>query len=110
MGRGIATPRLAAAVANAGGLGMVSVYGDGYTSDVVAQVLDSTRTLTSGAIGLWCGILFLRNGFEQLQGSFGGTHGSIAAVGDAVQEPQVAAAVLVFCLLVGRTPALNAAC
>jgi nitronate monooxygenase len=51
MGRGIATPRLAAAVANAGGLGMVSVYGDGYTSDVVAQVLDSTRTLTSGAIG-----------------------------------------------------------
>jgi len=40
MGRGIATPRLAAAVANAGGLGMVSVYGDGHTPDVVAQLLD----------------------------------------------------------------------
>ena len=49
MGRGIASPRLAAAVANAGGLGLVSVYG--YTPDVVAQVLDSTRKQTAGAIG-----------------------------------------------------------
>ena len=51
MGRGIATPGLAAAVANAGGLGMVSVYGDDYTPTVVAQVLDSARTQTAGAIG-----------------------------------------------------------
>lgn len=51
MGRGIATPRLAAAVANAGGLGMVSVYGDDYTPTVVAQVLDSAREQTTGAIG-----------------------------------------------------------
>lgn len=51
MGRGIASPRLAAAVANAGGLGMVSVYGAGYTPEVVAQILDSVRTLTSGPIG-----------------------------------------------------------
>jgi nitronate monooxygenase len=49
MGRGIATPRLAAAVANAGGLGMVSVYG--YTPDVVAQLLDTARKQTAGAIG-----------------------------------------------------------
>ena len=51
MGSGIATPRLAAAVANAGGLGMVSVYGDDYTPDVVAWVLDSARKQTTGAIG-----------------------------------------------------------
>jgi NAD(P)H-dependent flavin oxidoreductase YrpB (nitropropane dioxygenase family) len=38
MGRGIASPRLAAAVANAGGLGMVSVYGDGYTPAIEALV------------------------------------------------------------------------
>jgi nitronate monooxygenase len=51
MGRGIASPRLAAAVTNAGGLGMVSVYGSGYTPEIVAQILDSVRTLTSGPIG-----------------------------------------------------------
>jgi len=51
MGSGIATPRLAAAVANAGGLGMVSVYGDGYTPDVVAQLLDSAQQQTTGVIG-----------------------------------------------------------
>ena len=49
MGGGIATPRLAAAVANAGDLGMVSVYG--YTPDVVAQLLDRARTQTAGPIG-----------------------------------------------------------
>jgi len=49
MGGGIATPRLAAAVANAGGLGMVSVYG--YTSAVVAQLLDTARQQTTGTIG-----------------------------------------------------------
>jgi len=49
MGTGIATPRLAAAVANAGGLGMVSVYG--YAPDVVARLLDSACQHTSGAIG-----------------------------------------------------------
>jgi nitronate monooxygenase len=51
MGRGIATPDLAAAVANAGGLGMVSVYGDGYTPTVVAHMLESARKHTAGAIG-----------------------------------------------------------
>jgi len=51
MGRGIATPRLAAAVANAGGLGMVSVYGDDHTPDLVAQLLDNARKQTAGAIG-----------------------------------------------------------
>jgi nitronate monooxygenase len=49
MGTGIATPRLAAAVANAGGLGMVSVYG--YAPDVVAHMLDSACQHTRGAIG-----------------------------------------------------------
>src|SRR5258706_2346645 len=49
MGGGIASPRLAAAVANAGGLGMVSVYG--YPPAVVAQLLDSVRQQTTGAIG-----------------------------------------------------------
>ena len=49
MGGGIASPRLAAAVANAGGLGMVSVYG--YTPAVVAQLLDSARQQTVGPIG-----------------------------------------------------------
>jgi NAD(P)H-dependent flavin oxidoreductase YrpB (nitropropane dioxygenase family) len=38
MGGGIATPRVAAATANAGGLGMVSVYGAGYTPAVVVQL------------------------------------------------------------------------
>lgn len=51
MGRGLATPHLAAAVANAGGLGMVSVYGDGHTPAVVAQLLDSARKQTTGPIG-----------------------------------------------------------
>jgi len=49
MGGGIATPRLAAAVATAGGLGMVSVYG--YTPAMVAQLLDRAQQQTSGAIG-----------------------------------------------------------
>jgi nitronate monooxygenase len=51
MGGGLATPQLAAAVANAGGLGLVSVYGESYTPDVVARVLDSARELTDGTIG-----------------------------------------------------------
>ncbi|MCZ6781523.1 MAG: NAD(P)H-dependent flavin oxidoreductase [Acidiferrobacterales bacterium] len=51
MGRGLATPRLAAAVANAGGLGMVSVFGDGHTPAVVAQLLDSACKQTAGSIG-----------------------------------------------------------
>jgi nitronate monooxygenase len=45
----LANPRLAAAVTNAGGLGMVSV--DGSAPAEVAAMLDQTRTLTSGAIG-----------------------------------------------------------
>jgi len=49
MGGGIANPCLAAAVANAGGLGMVSVYG--YTPAVVARLLDSARQQTDGTIG-----------------------------------------------------------
>jgi len=47
-----ATPRLAAAVANAGGLGMVSVYGDyGGPPENVAKMLERTREQTSGAFG-----------------------------------------------------------
>jgi NAD(P)H-dependent flavin oxidoreductase YrpB (nitropropane dioxygenase family) len=45
----LATPRLAAAVADAGGLGMVSLSGG--TPDDIAQYLDDTRKQTSGAIG-----------------------------------------------------------
>jgi NAD(P)H-dependent flavin oxidoreductase YrpB (nitropropane dioxygenase family) len=45
----LATPRLAAAVANAGGLGMVSVYGR--TPAAIAATLDEVRTLTTGAVG-----------------------------------------------------------
>ena len=47
-----ANPRLAAAVANAGGLGMVSVYGGyGGPPDNVAKMLDDTRSRTSGVYG-----------------------------------------------------------
>src|SRR6266498_522847 len=47
-----ANPRLAAAVANAGGLGMVSVYsGYGGPPENVAKMLDSTRKQTSGVFG-----------------------------------------------------------
>lgn len=46
---GCATPRLAAAVAEAGGLGMVSVTGD--PPDIVAAQLDRARQLSTGPIG-----------------------------------------------------------
>lgn len=47
-----ANPRLAAAVANAGGLGMVSVYGNcGGPPHHVARLLDETRESTSGVYG-----------------------------------------------------------
>ena len=46
---GCANPRLAAAVAEAGGLGMVSVTGD--PPDVVAAQLDQARHLSDGPIG-----------------------------------------------------------
>ena len=46
---GCASPRLAAAVAKAGGLGMVSVTGD--PPDVVAAQLDQARQLSAGPIG-----------------------------------------------------------
>ena len=46
---GCANPRLAAAVAEAGGLGMVSVTGD--PPDVVAAQLDQARQLSAGPIG-----------------------------------------------------------
>ena len=46
---GCASPRLAAAVAEAGGLGMVSVTGD--PPDVVAAQLDQARQLSAGPIG-----------------------------------------------------------
>jgi NAD(P)H-dependent flavin oxidoreductase YrpB (nitropropane dioxygenase family) len=47
-----ANPRLAAAVANAGGLGMVSVYGDyGGPPEHVAKMLERTREQTSGVFG-----------------------------------------------------------
>jgi nitronate monooxygenase len=45
----LANPRLAAAVADAGGLGMVSVYG--YPPDLIADVLDRLRHQTAGCIG-----------------------------------------------------------
>ncbi len=44
----LSNPRLAAAVANAGGLGTVSVYGVGL--EKIAALLDETRRLTPGAI------------------------------------------------------------
>src|SRR5215211_35085 len=46
---GCANPRLAAAVAEAGGLGMVSVTGD--PPEVVAAQLDQARQLSAGPIG-----------------------------------------------------------
>ena len=46
----LATPRLAAAVSNAGGLGMISVFGA--TPSEVAEEIDKTRALTSGAFGI----------------------------------------------------------
>jgi nitronate monooxygenase len=47
-----ANPRLAAAVANAGGLGTVTVYGStGGPPAQVAKTLDSARELTSGPFG-----------------------------------------------------------
>ena len=46
---GCANPRLAAAVAEAGGLGMVSVTGD--PPEVVAAQLDQARQLSAGLIG-----------------------------------------------------------
>jgi len=45
----LANPRLAAAVANAGGVGIVSVYG--WTPCAIAATLDQVRGLTSGAVG-----------------------------------------------------------
>ncbi|GEM_PF-6267694 len=45
----LATPALAAAVANAGGLGMVSVYGDPLPQ--VAERLDTVRRQTTGVFG-----------------------------------------------------------
>ena len=46
---GLATPALAAAVANAGGLGMVCTYW--IPPDVVEEVLDDLRQQTSGVFG-----------------------------------------------------------
>ena len=46
---GCASPRLASAVAEAGGLGMVSVTGD--PPEVVAAQLDQARQLSAGPIG-----------------------------------------------------------
>jgi nitronate monooxygenase len=45
----LSTPRLAAAVADAGGLGMVGV--SGAPPEYVARVLDETRRMTSGVFG-----------------------------------------------------------
>ena len=47
-----ARPRMAAAVANAGGLGTVSLYGDyGGPPDNIARMLDDTRDQTNGVFG-----------------------------------------------------------
>jgi len=47
-----AKPRMAAAVANSGGLGMVSVYGGyGGPPENIAKMLDSTRDMTAGPFG-----------------------------------------------------------
>src|SRR4051794_27145653 len=46
---GLASPRLASAVANAGGLGTVSVYG--LSSEIVTRALDEAREHTPGVIG-----------------------------------------------------------
>ena len=45
----LARPRLAAAVANAGGLGMVGVYG--ISLPALIQTLDQLRAQTTGTIG-----------------------------------------------------------
>jgi NAD(P)H-dependent flavin oxidoreductase YrpB (nitropropane dioxygenase family) len=49
MGAAVANPQLAAAVAGAGGLGMVTV--SGYTPAIVVRLLSTARQLTSGTIG-----------------------------------------------------------
>ena len=49
MGKGATTPSLAAAVANAGGLGMLSL--SGYAVDVIENVIRETYRLTSKKIG-----------------------------------------------------------
>lgn len=49
MGKGATTPSLAAAVANAGGLGMLSL--SGYAVDVIENVIRETYCLTSKKIG-----------------------------------------------------------
>jgi NAD(P)H-dependent flavin oxidoreductase YrpB (nitropropane dioxygenase family) len=46
----LATPRLAAAVANAGGLGTVCLYGE--SPAMIASVLDNLRQQTSGVFGV----------------------------------------------------------
>src|SRR5438093_13655018 len=46
---GLSPPELAAAVANAGGLGMMSVYGA--SPDVITEQLGLARKLTAGPIG-----------------------------------------------------------
>ena len=54
----LAIPRLAAAVADAGGLGMVSVYG--FTPTLIADVLDRLRQQTAGCIGANFIMLFVK--------------------------------------------------
>jgi NAD(P)H-dependent flavin oxidoreductase YrpB (nitropropane dioxygenase family) len=49
LGRGLSNPRLAAAVATAGGLGMVSVYG--WPPATIAEILDELHHLTAGPVG-----------------------------------------------------------
>ncbi len=49
MGKGTATPSLASAVANAGGLGMLSLTG--YNSDTIESLVQETRKLTSKKVG-----------------------------------------------------------
>jgi NAD(P)H-dependent flavin oxidoreductase YrpB (nitropropane dioxygenase family) len=45
----LSQPRLAAAVADAGGLGMMAVYGD--PPELIARQIDETRRLTEGILG-----------------------------------------------------------
>src|SRR5216683_2719216 len=45
----LANPQLAAAVANAGGLGLVAVYG--LPPPRIAQILDALRAETTGVVG-----------------------------------------------------------
>ncbi|MCY4044434.1 MAG: nitronate monooxygenase [Cellvibrionales bacterium] len=49
MGRGTATPRLASAVSNAGGLGMLSL--SGYSPSVIQKIIETTKVLTNKKIG-----------------------------------------------------------